>query len=230
MKFIHIVSVFCFSLMAAVGCKDVIFIPIKGTIECFVTDNNGSPLVGVQVSATYDAPSQSPGQLPLPTTISVVTDYRGYCLLKDVWDEVTVTVNQPGFLPVTTQVDMNDYNHPTLNLALTGSPTIAIVALNKTTLASAFPDTIAIRVEVRDVINANSGANYTVNCLLRPQSGATTAIIPATLFSQSLDQYLFDAFMISGDYPAGTYGLLAEVKDPDGNSHQLDFGQNVIVE
>lgn len=230
MKSITIVSIFCCCLMTQFGCKDVILIPTKGTITGIVTDNNGTPLAGVQVSATYDAPSQGPGQPPFPTTVTTVTDNYGYYRLADVWDAVTLAINQSGFLSVTTLVDMNDNNRPVLNLTLSGSPTIENVTLNKTTLVSAPPDTITIRLEVKDVFNANTGANYTVNFFLKAQTGATTAILPATLHAQSLDQYLFDAFLTSGEYPAGTYGLQAEVQDPDGNRQQVDLGEEITVE
>jgi len=230
MKTIPVALTLCFCLVAAIGCQDLILIPAKGNVEGHVKDNNGTPLAGVQVSATFDAPSENVEVQPFANTVTAVTDNDGYFRVKDVWDEVTVTIDQSGFLPVLIWLDMNENNRPILDLTLNGSPTIGILTLSKTTLASDSLDTIAIRIEVKDVYNLNAGAGYTVNFFLKTITGAIMTILPASLHSQSLQQYLFDALLLSGDDPKGTYRLEAEVQDPDGNIQQVDFGQDIIIE
>lgn len=216
------------SLLLTGSCKDVIFIPVKGSISGYIADNNGTPMAGIQVSAAFSTPGQSSGQPPSPTTLTATSDKDGYYRLSDVWDEVHLSVNASGFLPVTTRIDLGDNSHPALDITLSGSPTIGAVSLSKTVLSEMTADTAIISMEVRDVFNLNS-QGYTGNFLLKADNSVTKIIIPAILLSQSLEQYLFKSLITSPDLPAGNYDLIAEVRDPDGNMHQISTGQTITI-
>ena len=215
--------------ISAVSCKDLIIIPERGSINGYVTDNNGAPLAGVQVSATFTAPSQSQGQQSFPTTLTAQTDNSGYYQLSELWDDVTVSVQQQGFQPTITLIDLSENDQPSLNITLSGSPTIGTVNLNKTTFISGQADTLSVRMEVQDLYNSNS-QGYTGNFLLKTDGGVIASIINATLLSESLNFYLFKGAISTEELPAGTYGIQAEVRDPDGNMHRIDLAQHISVE
>lgn len=216
-------------LLCCYNCKDIIFIPKKGSISGYVSDNNGTPLSGIQVSAVYNAPSQAAGQPPVPTTITVSTDNTGFYQVSDLWDDVVLNINAAGFLPATNRIDLNDNDAPNLDFYLTGSPTIEGVILSKNTLSSSYPDTVVLSMEVRDVFNGNN-QGYTGNFLLKADNDTKTIIIPATLLLQSLEKYQFESVITAGNIPDGIFQLLAEVQDPDGNMHQINTEQRLYVQ
>ena len=209
------------------ACEDVIFIPTQGTIEGFVEDNNGVPLSGIQVSATFEAPTQS-GQ-SFPETQVVVTDADGFYRFSELWDEVTFSINQQGFRPFTKLIDLGEDDDLELNLSLEGSPSILTIALDKTTLSVANQDTSNVDIEVVDLYNSQTGI-YTGSILVQNSGGGTQTIVPANMTLSSEQQFLLESEIRSEILPIGTYTLVIEIKDPDGNIYQSKTEQQIIVQ
>lgn len=214
-------------LMALTGCKDVIFYPIKGTISGTISDNNGALLSGITVSVSYSEPTQSPGQPPILQTKTIQTDHNGYFRLIDLWDNVLLSIQTPGFLPIVRHIDLQESDDVTLDLELSGSPTVVSISLDKTTLSTGFADTVLFDLEVRDAYNqSNQPIAYAANVLLLDAGQATVAIVSADLRKQGLEHFLFEGMIHSDLLPgAGNYSLVAEVKDPDGHVHRVNTGQ-----
>ncbi len=220
-----------FTLSASMGCEEVIFFPSKGNIEGVVTDNNGTPLAGVQVVAVFEPPAIQVGLPLIPTTLIAATAPGGYYRLSDLWDEVSLSIDHLGFRPTSTTVDLGKNDRPEVDFTLVGSPTIQAVTFSKTTLsiAASDSDTVIVTVEVHDSFNTIT-QGYESNLLLQNADGVTQAILAAGLESQGLEQYLFSATVTSGLLPAGTYAVIAEVRDPDKNIHQVRVEQSIRLE
>lgn len=219
--------VFLLTLGSLIACEDVIFLPAQGSIQGFVEDNNGVPLAGVPVSVTFEAPSQSGQAFPETQTLS--TDANGFYRFTDIWDEVSFSINQPGFQSFTKLIDLGTDDDQALNVTLEGSPTILSFDISKTTLTTATQDTLHMNIEVLDVFNSQTGI-YTGNILLQNASGATQAIVPATMTTASQQQFLLEAQITSNLLPVGTYTPIIEVIDPDNNSYQRKSGQQISVQ
>lgn len=219
-----IIQILFLLLLSGTSCEDVVFLPAEGTIEGIVTDNNGAPLEGVQVTAAFEAPSD--GGQPFESAKSTTTLSDGSYRLADLWDEVRLSVNHSGFQPASTLIELtNRDKRPTADFTLVGSPTITAVNLNKATLSAGEPDTLTAHIEVRDAFNSIA-QGYVGNLLLLRSNGTAILIQEASLTSQSLEAYLFEAVVTSGgSLPAGTYAPVAEVRDPDGNEHRLEAGE-----
>lgn len=214
----------CLFCLISFGCKDVLLYPTKGTISGIVTDNNGTPLTGITVSATYDELGQTPGQAPFPRTETTQTDHTGYFQLKDLWDEVLLTVQVPGFLPVTRRFELQDDNKVDIDLQLQGSPTVTAVSLSKPTISMSTPDSVTVSLEARDVYNQSS-LPYQCNVLLVNGSQVTVAIVPASLLNQGFEHYLFEGLILSENITSGgNHSIVVEVQDPDGHTHRVDNG------
>lgn len=214
----------CLSSMA---CDDVIFVPSQGSIHGTVKDNNGVPLAGIRVSATFEAPSQ--GGESFPETKTVTTDANGYYRFSELWDEVVFSIEQSGFRPLTQWVDLGKENDLELNVSLEGSPEILGLNLIKTTLTTETPDTLDVGIEVLDSFNSQTG-EYTGSILIQDDSGATQAIVPATMLAASQQQVLLNAQITSDLLTKGIYTLVVEVSDPDQNRYQLNPDQQISVE
>ena len=213
-------------LIICCSCSNIIFVPVKGSINGYVTDNNGAVLGGIEVVASFIAPSQSEGQPSSLTTVTATTDSNGYYELADLWDDVTITVDQLRFTFFSQFVHLDADNHPRVDIPLSGSPTITRTSLSKEKLSFGQPDTLIARMEVNDRYNTTPDG-YSGNLLLIDDD-ATAAIYSVTLISQGLENYLFEAMITSNDLPRGILTVVAEVKDPDGNTHALSVGTLLV--
>lgn len=217
------------SLLAFLGCKEVIFIPIQGAIEGYITDNNGDPISGVTVSATFVAATSS-GQA-FPSTKSTSTNNEGYYKLIELWDEVEINIQHAGFESMFQFIDLQGNPQPELNIELVGSPTIQAITLNKNTLAlnTQALDTILAKIEILDVYNSQFG-NYSGNLILQNSAGKAQSIFATTNEIGSQNLFLLEALITNGELPQGTYSVLVEATDPDGNTHQLIADQTIQLE
>ncbi|MEL7118335.1 MAG: carboxypeptidase-like regulatory domain-containing protein [Bacteroidota bacterium] len=209
------------------SCEEISIIPAQGTIEGIVVDNNGLPQAGVQVSATFEPPTQ--GGEPFPKTETTTTDAIGFYRFSELWDEVSISIDQPGFHPYISSIDLGKGRNQVLNPILEGSPIIVRVDLNKTTLNTGSLDTINIDIEVMDVFNSQAG-NYIGNILVQNTNGGTQAIIPASTIASSQQKFLLKTQITSDLLPIGTFSLLAEVSDPDGNTDQSQLEQRISIQ
>lgn len=228
MKYFPIQLLVLLLLLPAWGCRDIVFYPVKGSVDGRVTDNNGAALPGILVSAGFDAPSQSPGQAPFAQTVTSITDHDGYYRLTGLWDDVTLTVSLNGFVPYATIISLSENAEQQLDVILTGSPTIEQVSLSKPTISATMSDTVQVRLVVADAFNSIA-QGFQANILLQTAGGVVVAIVPALLTSHSLETYLFDATLTSGGLSAGNYTVLAEVQDPDGHAHRINSGLNLQI-
>ena len=223
-KIIHLLAFL--SMISFTACEDVVFLPIEGTIEGTVTDNNGAALEGVQITGTFEAPSD--GGQPFESNKTTTTLGDGFYRLNGLWDEVKLDVNHPGFQPASTLIKLtNKNNRPTVDFILVGSPTITAVNLNKEVLSAGSPDTLIANIEIQDKFNSIT-QGYVSNLLLLRPDGTAATILNAQLESQGLEAYLFRAVATSEILPAGAYKVAAEVRDPDGNEHRLETGEITI--
>lgn len=210
------------------ACEEIDFLPIKGTIEGNITDNNGNYLPGVQITAAFKAPSES-GQA-FEETRSTTTDAEGHYRLTELWDEISLSIDHPGFRPFFTQIDLGEKYNPQVDIILEGSPSILAIVPDTTTLSASTQDTLIVDIEVSDTYN--SGGNfYEVNLLLQNEAGVTKAIVPSITRFAGKEQFLFEALVITADLqlPSGNYALTVEVLDPDGNMHQKQAEQGISI-
>lgn len=210
-------------LFSSSAREDIVFIPVQGSIQGVITDNNGSPLQGVSVSAVYEEPSQQ----PFETTKMASTDADGFFRINDLWDKVALHASLSGFKPSSTLVDLADDSKPVIDFILEGSPTINDIRLNKSSLSASESDTLSIVVEIQDEFNNNPGS-YIANIIVINADGATQTINSLSLQGQGLEVLLFQGIILSTDLAKGNYLLMAEVQDPDGNRHQLEGGAFTI--
>lgn len=207
------------ALWSLSACEDIVFLPVMGTIEGTITDNNGRLVSGVTVTATFE----QPGQQAFQVTKTGTSDDNGFYRISDLWDEVSLSVQSSGFRPVSAFLDLGKKNKPVLDFVLEGSPTIVDLRLDKTTLTSQNPDTLHVIVEVEDSFNSIA-QGYTGHLVLKGPTGNTQAIVDLSIESQGLEVTLFSGQVVSTSLPSGAYQVIAEVKDPDGNTHQLQQG------
>ncbi|MCB0637626.1 MAG: carboxypeptidase regulatory-like domain-containing protein [Lewinella sp.] len=230
MKNININLFLLFSLLLYFGCEKVIFLPIQGDVDGIITDNNGQPVAGATVTATYEAPTQyGEAQEETKTT---TTDSDGYYHLANLWDEVRLQINHAGLEPVGTRVTLTNKKwNVQVDLALNGSPTIQRVTFDKTTLSvdTTLADTIQFDLEVADTYNNQSG-DYQGNLLLEDGAGHIRRIVSATVAEQSLERVLLAGTLTAGELPAGTYRVKAEVTDPDGNTHWIFAEASILLQ
>lgn len=225
---IELVLVACLILLF--GCKKVTFLPIQGDVEGYITDNNGQPVSGATVSATFEAPTQyGPAE---DQNKSTTTDSDGYYHLKDLWDEILLHVDHSGLEPTTTLIKLSGKERfLQVDLALNGSPTISRVTFEKTILSidSLLQDSILFEVEVEDSYN-NQFGDYQCNLKLEDSAGNTRRIVSATVKEQSLKRVLLAGVVTAGKLQAGSYLVNAEVIDPDGNSHLAPSVEIISIE
>ena len=224
MKIHNFLLLLLLGLSGLISCEKAIFLPRQGAIEGIITNNNGEPMAGVEVSASFEA--ASPNGQPFHEVKSIRTDRDGYYRLSNLWDEVEVNIVQPGFQPLIHHVDLRKNTQPVVNLVLVGSPTIKNVAFDKTTLQSS--DTIVARMEIEDVFNSQPG-NYGGNLLLMDMQGAIQSIFPAGAIQESQNRFLLEALITADVMPPGSYQVLVEVFDPDSNLHQISADDRILV-
>ncbi len=223
-------ALFCLLSIAVIigswSCSEAIFLPVQGSVEGIVTDNNGLPLVGVSVIATYQAPSES-GQA-FEQIKTATTAAGGVFRFNELWDEVHLGFNHPGFQPAGTHFQLtHDQRRQNIDFSLEGSPTITGVNLTKSELAEVTPDTLVVNVEVTDNFNDLTDG-YQSKLLLLENSGSLVDVLDLSLESNGINTYLFGASLISGTLPAGVYPMTVEVQDPDGNQHRQSAGQLTV--
>lgn len=205
-----------------VACEEVIYWPVEGRIEGIVTDNNGAPLEGVQVTAVFESPS--PDGQAFETIKSTTTTADGKYHLAKLWDNLILKTDREGFLPASVLVTLTKNNqHPIHDFSLQGSPTITRVALSQELLSAAGPDTVTVNLEVKDTYNSLP-ESYECNVLLSGTDGGTFTILNAPLGYQGLETFLFRTDITSDMLPVGNYAIAAEVRDPDGNEHRREVG------
>lgn len=210
-------------LFSISACEEVIFIPVQGSIQGVITDNNGMPLQGVNVTAAYEAPSQQ----PFESTKTVSTDANGFFQINDLWDKVALNASLSGFKPGSALVDLADDSKPVVDFVLEGSPSITDIRLDKNSLSASEADTLSIVVEVQDKFNDNTGS-YIANIIVQTGDGATQTISNMSVQGQGLEVLLFKGTILSTGLASGTYLLIIEVRDPDGNRHQSEGGSFLI--
>lgn len=216
-QFLQLLAVI--AILSCQSCEDVAFLPAKGTIDGIITDNNGEALQGVQITASFEEPSQS-GQA-FENNKTAITDSEGYYRMDNLWDKVYLSVNHSSFLPASTLVELkNKTNWLTADFTLSGSPTIIDVNLSKTVLSATEPDTVTISVEVQDEFN-NIAQGYICNLLFYRPDGSAFTVLNADLESQGFKEFLFNAIITTGLLPSGVYTIAAEARDPDGNEHRV---------
>lgn len=223
-------QIICFlCLLFQLSCEHVVFLPVQGEIEGYVRDTNGKPVAGITVSAAFEAASSS-GQAAASVQ-SAKTDLEGYYRLNDLWDEISLSINHPGFEPVFHFIDLKDEARPVVNIELIGSPKIQGIALDKNALSLSLPtpDTIVAQIEVLDAYNSQDGS-YKGSLILQDATGNTQAIVGATNPSGSQSLYLLEALISSDELAKGTYSVTVEATDPDGNTHRITTDQIIQIE
>jgi len=217
-----------FVLMIFVACEETVFFPTKGKVEGTVRDNNDEFLSGVSVSANFMKPSTIAGEAN-PTTLTGTTSDEGEYTISELWDQVELSVDHSGFKPTFQRVDLNNNSRPIVDFKLIGSPTIENIKLSQTVLSIANMDTITVRVEVLDEFNSIS-TGYTSNMIFKNMQGGSSTIAIDSINSQSFNNYTFTAIVTSDLLTVGTYRVIAEVRDPDGNTHLLEATEFLKVE
>lgn len=217
-------------MLLHMGCSKVNFLPIQGDIEGWITDNNGQPVAGASVSATYVAPTEF--GIGEQKTASTTTDSEGHYHLTSLWDEVHLQINHPGLESISTLVKLKAKKTSLLvDLSMEGIPSIQSVTFDKTVLSvsPALLDTIRFHIEVKDMYNSQTG-NYQGNLLLEDGTGKTSLITGVTVKEQGLNRVLLAGIITVGDLVPGTYQPLAETIDPDENSHRIKVSQTIQIE
>ena len=225
---INLVLLAC--MLLHLGCKKVTFLPVQGDVEGYITDNNGQPVGGATVSATFEAPTQFGEAQEQSKSVTTASD--GHYHLANLWDEVLLHIEHPGLEPVKTRVELSvKESDIKADLTLNGSPTINGVTFDKTLLSigSGLADTIHFDLEVEDTYN-NQFGNYLGNLLLEDSAGITRRIVSATVKEQSLFRVLLTGIVTAGEMRAGSYQVKVEVTDPDGNSHWITADQSILLE
>lgn len=209
--------------------KSPIFIPVKGSISGSIIDNNGLPLSRVKIEADFIAPENTAGSSPA-SSATAFTQVTGNYELNELWDQVELSIEQEGFQPVYESVNLvRNNSKPQLDFTLVGSPTIQSIAFSKTLLAENETDSIIIRVAAQDLYNSNT-ESYLGKLLIKDDVGQTKIILTAEEEEQSNTIHLFTGTLSAGRLSAGSYQVVAEVTDPDGNAHTLTTPEHIQVQ
>lgn len=209
--------------------KSPIFIPVKGSISGSVVDNNGAPLNGVKIQANFTPPENISGSSPASSaTASTQTD--GTYELNELWDQVALSIEQEGFQPVYDNVKLTrSSSNLQLDFTLIGSPTVQSITLSKGLLAESETDSILISIAAQDLYNSNT-ESYQGKLLIQDDSGQTKIILTAEEQAQSNTVHLFTSTLSAGRLSAGLYQVVAEITDPDGNTHTLTAPEQIQVQ
>ena len=227
MKNVSFILFICFLGMLP-SCNDVEFLPKKGSIYGIVVDNNDIPLEGVEVVATFNLPESSSGSFD-SSPVSNTTASDGTYKLDDVWDEVYLEIDHTGFRSSFQRVELTSGNQrPQVNFTLTGSPTVESIAFDADTLNKENFESLAITMVVEDLYNTFSDTPIAY-CQVQDSVGRTVLILDADIDSQSQTRFVFEALLTSESLPVGTYKIIGEATDPDGNTHQLSSDESIEV-
>lgn len=227
-KTLFLVTIVIASLMFSCE-KSPIFIPVKGSISGSVFDNNGAPLSGVKIEASFTAPENTSGSSPA-SSATASSQADGHYQLTELWDEVELNIQQEGFQPVSESLKLTHSNSdPQLDFTLVGSPTVQSVAFSKTLLTESETDSIIISIAAQDLYNSNT-ESYLGKLLIKDDSGQTKIILTAEEEAQSNTVHLFTSTLSAGRLPLGSYQVVAEVTDPDGNAHTLTASEQIQVQ
>ena len=222
-KFILITSL----LGILCSCGEIEFLPTKGSVYGIVVDNNNMPLGGVEVVASFTAPESSSGFLTSP--VSNATSGDGKYQVDEVWDEVHLEINHTGFLPAFQRVELvNSKRNAQVNFTLIGSPTIQSVTFSQDTLNKDSLESLIISMVGEDLFNTFPDTPVGT-FLVQNSEGQTVQIQDAEIDSQSQTSFLFRSLLTSDDLPRGTYQVIGEVIDTDGNRHALSSDESFEI-
>jgi len=230
MKYTFIFPIAFFSLIIlSIGCRQTVNfldVPIEGNVAGTVYDSlTKKPVSGAIVSATFTLPDGTTGT---QTTRTVTTTMDGSFFIKDVWDELLITVNKSGFedLSFTRSVDI-DSDNTHLNIPLKGFPVVFGEFIRDLSLDFEANDTTSLTFELRDIFNENPGPAtasvffYEIESDLNVAAKDLDVLFDSQSFTTFTTQVTADMFPDPKGSPV-EYGYYYEYTDPDGNT--LDYG------
>ena len=223
-----------FALMLLFGScdkvKEFLDVPLQGTIAGTIRDSLTSiPLQDVVVTADYIIPDDNTGTRQ-ELIFNTATD--GTYILKDVWDEVFVKVEKPGFKTqaFTLVIDSKTKDKP-FDITLIGMPGMVAEAVSDHELDYAANDTAIVHVEIRDLYNDNTSGEYQAYILFYEINSDLNVCVrqlsrkfPSQTFITLVDTLTANCFPDPKGVPT-QYSYYYEIIDPDGNFivYGLDF-------
>jgi hypothetical protein len=148
-------------------------------------------------------------------------------MLQDLQGQVEVKVQTPRFMPEKQLVDLNMNEKPLVNFILEGSPTIQKIDLNKNSLSESSSDSIFVRIEAIDLYNTIA-SGYKGYILVQDEQAGTETVFPAFEFFREEKTVVLSGNIQSGRLTPGSYAVVVELYDPDGNKHEMR-SNNMIV-
>lgn len=217
---------FCFAtLLMWTSCKDVLNIPLKGSINGYVIDEfTRDSISNVKVTATFIRPDSGEGQ---EDTKETTTTNKGFFYLDDIWDRARITVEKSGFQTLSFDIDIEEFNDTTFILETRGTPKIAGTYFSLKELSHTEGDSTQISLEIEDRYNETSGEYSAVIFFYDLERDVTVASVEfeETVQSQSFINLRAELSVAAFPIPEEDeidriYGYFIEVTDPDGNATQ----------
>lgn len=222
--------VFLFLFTSCEKTKNFLDIPLQGTIKGVVYDSlTQRPIPGVILTATYLLPDNDNGEIK---NLLFETASNGSYILKDVWDEVYVKVEKPGFetKAFTLEISRETKDKP-FDITLIGMPGMVAEEVSDHELDYTANDTASVHVEIRDLYNDNTSGEYKAYILFYEINSDLNVCVrqlyrkfPSQTFITLVDTLTANCFPDPQGVPT-QYSYYYEIVDPDGNFivYGLDF-------
>ena len=220
-----------FALMLLFGScekiKETLDVPLHGTITGTIRDSlTGFPLHDVVVTADYIIPDNDNGE-HRKLVFETATD--GTYILKDVWDEVFVKVEKPGFQSQAFTLEIgHELTDKPFDITMIGMPGVVAELVTDLDLEYAANDSAIVHIEIRDLYNDNTSGEYKayiffyeIHSDLNLCALELTRKFPGQTFVTMAGTLSASCFPDPQGVPT-QYSYYYEIVDPDG--HFIEYG------
>lgn len=230
MRYINLFPISFFVLIIlSMGCQKTINfldVPVEGNIAGIVRDSlTKRPIPGAEVVAEYVRPNDNEGQ---KITKSVATTNDGSFIIKDVWDEVLISVRKDRFEPVsfTSTVDL-DTDNTHFDIVVKGLPVVYGEFIDEKSFDYQANDSSKLILELRDLYNDVPGDFLASVFFYGIESDLNVAQIDLDTRFKSQSFVTMGTVVAAEIFPdpkgvPTKYSYYYEYTDPDGNT--LDYG------
>ncbi|MEM7371417.1 MAG: carboxypeptidase regulatory-like domain-containing protein [Bacteroidota bacterium] len=251
-QFIYILAILA---IMSFGCHEITIVPIPGSVAGTVNDNNGNPLEGVLIEATFTPASTL--QEATESTKSTTTSASGSYRIEDLWDEVTLSATKTGFKGESFTIELDTEGPAQQEFVMIGSPVIQTIQPDSSTLIipesellitaadttiigydtiispvdtviNMLSDSVSISVEVEDPFDS-SIPSFQGGLVFENSQGVLVLELPLQQVAITGHRAALQAWVFSSQLEPDAYTLHADITDVDGNSHSFTASQKLEV-
>ena len=210
------------------GCQKPQLIPIKGSIEGFVIDNNGAPIKDADIAIIY-VPATEEAEEAEEKEVTIHSNVEGFYELGNLWDDLLITVSKTGFKGAFAHIRLSEQSAAIHDFELIGSPTVQSITLTTNNLTAADENPIQINVALEDGYNSDT-PKYEGNLFFEDANGVLQLTLPLNPLAIGATTATLTAKLTHEQLLPGTYTISTQVIDLDGNKHFLKTSTSLRIE